>query len=124
MEAKLGFDRLTPDVFAKRFLQTPERSGHTNPRFAGSMTGILNHWARSDESGALETKDPTTKLVKPWFLVLRAKTWRSWATPPQLTNAHIAIFDSIVRAYGTSDAFDELVRDEVGRNFHTAWEIE
>jgi len=125
IEAKLGVDRLTCSAFTDRFLDPLTLSTHKSPRFTGSMTAILAYRGIGDGSRlTLRTEDPPVELVSPWLLVIRAKTWDSWASVrPALPNAHVAIFEDIAGAYGDSTAFDALVLAQVGRGFHSAWKV-
>lgn len=125
MEAKLGLDRLTCAAFTERFLGPLALSTHKVPRFTGSMTAILNYRGIGDGPAMrLTTEAPEVELVPPWFLVIRSKAWKAWGSkPPDLSNAHVAIFEEIVAAYGDGDAFDRLVLEQVGSGFHTAWQV-
>jgi hypothetical protein len=125
IEAKLGRDRLTCSAFTDRFLGPLTLSTHKSPRFTGSMTAILNYRGIGDGSPlTLRTEDPSVELAPPWFLVVRAKTWDSWASErPSLSDAHVAIFEDIARAYGDATAFDALVLAQVGAGFHSAWKV-
>ena len=125
IEAKLGLDRLSSATFTERFLDPPMRSTHKSPRFKGSMTAILNYRGVADGTPSrLTTEVPSVELVLPWFLVIRAQTWKAWASGGlSLSNAHVAIFEDIAGAYGDSAAFNRLVLSQVGNEFHSAWKV-
>lgn len=124
IEAKLGLDRLSSSAFTERFLRLPKRSSHRPPRVTGSMTAILNHRSVGATPLPLRTSAPALDLVAPWFLVVRASTWRGWgAKPPALSNAHVAVFEEIAAAHGDAGAFDRLVLEQVGNGFHAAWKV-
>lgn len=125
MEAKLGLDRLSCAAFTERFLGPLALSTHKVPRFTGSMTAILNYRGIGDGPPMrLSTESPEVELVPPWFLVVRSRTWKTWgSTPPELSNAHVVIFEEIAAALGDGDAFDRLVLEQVGSGFHKAWEV-
>ncbi len=89
------------------------------------MTAILSRC--SLENGAalrLRTKVPAVELVVPWFLVMRRATWRTWHSKrPELSNAHVALFENIVAGHGDADDFDQLVLRTVGCGFYAEWKI-
>jgi hypothetical protein len=124
VEAKLGLDRLTCAAFTERFLHAAMLSSHKSPQVTGSMIVILDERRVEDAPLTLRTTDPPVEVVGPWFLVLRARTWNSWATErPSLLNAHVAVFEEIAEAYGDATAFDALVLAQVGGGFHSAWKV-
>ncbi len=124
IEAKLGLDRLTCSAFTDRFLHGAMLSRHKSPQVTGSMIVILDERRLDDAPLNLRTADPPVAVVRPWFLVLRARTWNSWATErPSLSNAHVAVFEEIAEVYGDATAFDALVLAQVGGGFHSAWEV-
>lgn len=127
IEAKLGLDRVSHREFTKRFLGEVTLSRHKSARFCGSMTAILNYRALGDSRAfGLRTKEPPVDLRLPWFLVIRAATWKTWA--PQRPNlspdAHVATFEDIAAAHGTAGAFDRLVLEKIGQGFHSAWKVQ
>lgn len=125
IEAKLGFDGLTASAFTERFLGPLALSTHKPPRFAGSMSAILNY--RGLGGGApmqLHTTDPPIELAPTWFLVIRRQTWDGWASKkPPLSDAHVMLFEEIAAKYGSPADFDQLVLEQVGDGFHSEWEI-
>lgn len=124
IEAKLGRALLSSSSFTERFLEPLKLSSHRPPRVRGSMTAILNYRSVGDAALHLRTSAPALELVAPWFLVVRAATWRGWgAKPPALSNAHVAVFEEIAAAHGDAGEFDRLVLDQVGKGFHAAWKV-
>jgi hypothetical protein len=123
IEAKLGLDRMSRAQFTSRFLGVPRRSGHKDPRFSGSMAGILAHRATVDGIElALRTEHPNVSIVPDWFLVIRRQVWTQWnSTPPDLVTAHVALFEDVVRMYGAGQEFNDLVQRVVGNGFYEAW---
>lgn len=125
IEAKLGVDRVSRREFTKRFLGPITLSTHKSARMSGSMTAILNYRGMGDRRHlALRTREPSVELCSPWFLVIRAATWRAWTSHcPDLSNAHVATFEDVARAHGDAAAFDRLVLETIGQGFHSAWNV-
>ncbi len=107
LEAKLGLDRMARGEFRKRFLAPASLTSHTSRRFKGSMVAILNY--RALQTGELLPLRPaapnSVDLVPDWFLVIRREVWNErWkkgkACPPLAPNAHVTIFEDIVRRHG------------------------
>lgn len=126
VEAKLGLDRMSPAEFERRFLTPVEVSTHRDPRFKGSMTGILNFRAVDGEALELHTVDPPALLAAPWILVLRERVWSGkWGEQaPHLNNGHVVVFEDLVKAHGGASSFDELVLRVVGHGFADAWGLQ
>ena len=123
IEAKLGMSGLTSGVFKDRFLGAPGWSNHKPPRVTGGMVALLNHRSIAGTAVKLTTSSPPVVLVPAWALAIRAETWKSWSRRrPQLSNAHVLVFEEIAAAFGDGDAFDRLVLERVGSGFHKAWE--
>jgi hypothetical protein len=130
VEAKLGFDRLAPGEFKRRFLAPVSVTGHTPQRIKGSMVAILNH-RFLDALGALPlhvTGEFATELAQDWILVVRQRVWEKWnkgnAKPPEFArNAHVIVFEEIVRRHGDGTAFDDLIHRLVGTGFYSAWDL-
>lgn len=125
IESKLGLDRLSAASFTDRFLGALTLSAHATPRINGNMIAVLDKRSVDNVALLLETKDPTTKLVEPWVLVIRTQTWKAWGLkPPELSpHAHVVIFEELAKAHGDHKDFDDLVTAVVGSAFHSAWEI-
>ncbi len=114
-ELKLGTTGVTKNNLIK-WMSKPTQSRHKNPRFNGSMMGIL----AENHERALFKSDLTAQianfghinLCKEWFVISRHKTILGWEEDsPRLISfgcKPISIQD-LVEWYGDKDKFNELV---------------
>ena len=116
LEAKLGVDRMVSGAFKKRFMKTASLTTHKSRRIKGSMVSILNY--RALQNGAVlplrTAAEHPVEVVPEWFLVIRRPVWEQWNNgkshpPPLSPNAHVMIFEDIVKRHGDGQSFDKLV---------------
>lgn len=126
IEAKLGLDRLSQKAFNGRFL-SPCKTSHGGSRVSGTMISILEGKLPAQCQGSnlsVTYKDHQYVLTKEWGLITREKVYSKWEIngfPCISDKCKYLNFEDVVKKYGTSTDFNELVYKLLNADFYKQW---
>jgi hypothetical protein len=128
IEAKLGYTRMAPAEFIKRFCVPCEISRHPDGRLCGKMIAVLER--SFPEAVPIPSRlvcridDMEWTAAVAWWLVVRRsvlKQWKKSGQPAFLSrSARVIDFDTLAELYGLG-LFDQLVQRVAGSDFARRW---
>jgi len=126
IEAKLGLDRLSKNEFEKRFIADCGTS-HKAARVKGSMISILERRLPVQCKGhdLTVTYNGQKFIVSDnWSLVCRQPVINKWSLtgkPALSGKCSIISFESLVRAYGSNNDFNNLMKRLLEKDYYAEW---
>jgi len=126
IEAKLGLDRLSKNEFEKRFIADCGTS-HQAARVKGSMVSILERRLPVQCKGhdLTVTYNGQKFIVSDnWSLVCRQPVINKWSLtgkPALSEKCSITSFESLVRAYGSNNDFNNLMKRLLEKDYYAEW---